>query len=55
MRDDITKHLANMLGAIEELLAVYNQMSESKRLEMDTRLEEKIKNLQNIIKWSKNG
>jgi hypothetical protein len=55
MRDDITKHLANMLGAIEELLVVYNQMSAPKRLEMDTRLEEKIKNLQNIIEWSKNG
>lgn len=55
MRDDITKHLNNMLGAIEELLAVYKKMPESKRLEMDTRLEEKLNNLQNIIKWSKNG
>jgi len=42
MRDDITKHLTNMLGAIEELLAVYNIMPESKKLEMDTRLEEQL-------------
>ena len=55
MRDDITKHLTNMLGAIEELLAVYNQIPKSKKLKMDTRLEEKLNNLQNIIKWSKNG
>ena len=54
MRDEITKHLTNVLGAIEELLDRYSQLSDEKKIEMDTRLEEKIKNLQDIIKWSSN-
>jgi len=54
MRDDVIRHLSNMIGAIEELLAVYGNLTDEKKIEMDTRLEEKIKNLNNIIKWSSN-
>jgi hypothetical protein len=54
MRDDVVKHLSNMMGAIEELLAVYEGLGDGKKIEMDTRLEEKIKNLKNIIRWSSN-
>jgi hypothetical protein len=54
MRDDLVKHLTNVMSAIEELLMVYSQLTDQKKIEMDTRLEEKLKNLDNIIKWSKN-
>ncbi len=54
MRDDVVKHLTNVMSAIEELLVVYSQLTDEKKIEMDTRLEEKLKNLNNIIKWSKN-
>ena len=54
MREDILKHMSNLTNAIEELLAVYENMNEVKKIEMDIRLEEKIRNLQQIVKWSKN-
>jgi hypothetical protein len=54
MRDDVVKHLSNMMGAIEELLEVYGNLRDEKKIEMDVRLEEKLKNLNNIIKWSSN-
>jgi len=54
MRDDVVKHLTNVMSAIEELLMVYSQLTDQKKIEMDARLEEKLKNLDNIIKWSKN-
>ena len=46
--------MSNLTNAIEELLAVYENMNSEKKIEMDIRLEEKIKNLQDIVKWSKN-
>lgn len=54
MREDILKHMSNLTNAIEELLSTYEGMHEGKKIEMDIRLEEKIKNLQQIVKWSKN-
>lgn len=54
MREDILKHMSNLTNAIEELLDVYERMNEGKKIEMDIRLEEKIKSLQNVVKWSKN-
>lgn len=54
MREDILKHMSNLITSIEELLTVYENMNAGKKIEMDIRLEEKIKNLQNIVKWSKN-
>jgi hypothetical protein len=54
MREDILKHVSNLVNSVEELLDVYENMNEGKKIEMDIRIEEKIKNLQNIVKWSKN-
>jgi ElaB/YqjD/DUF883 family membrane-anchored ribosome-binding protein len=54
MREDILKHVSNLVNSVEELLSVYESMSQGKKIEMDIRLEEKIKNLQQIVKWSKN-
>ena len=54
MRDDLIKHLTNVMGAIEELLVLYGSLTDEKKIEMDTRLEEKIKNLRNVVEWSKN-
>ena len=54
MRNDVLKHLGNLTDAVEELLDVYGHLTQEKKIEMDTRLEEKLKNLDNIIKWSKN-
>jgi hypothetical protein len=46
--------MSNLTNAIEELLSVYEGMNEGKKIEMDIRLQEKIKNIQQIVKWSKN-
>jgi hypothetical protein len=54
MREDILKHMSNLTNAIEELLSVYENMNEVKKIEMDIRLQDKINNLQQIVKWSKN-
>jgi cell fate (sporulation/competence/biofilm development) regulator YmcA (YheA/YmcA/DUF963 family) len=54
MREDILKHMSNLTNAIEELLSVYDNMGQGKKIEMDIRLEEKIKNIQQIVKWSTN-
>jgi hypothetical protein len=54
MREDILKHMSNLTNAIEELLEVYESMTVGKKIEMDIRLEEKIKNIQQIVEWSKN-
>jgi hypothetical protein len=54
MREDILKHVSNLVNSVEELLDVYENMGQGKKIEMDIRLEEKIKNLQQIVKWSKN-
>jgi len=52
MREDILKHMSNLTNAIEELISTYEDISEEKKI--DTRLEEKIKNIQQIVKWSTN-
>lgn len=54
MREDILKHVSNLVNSVEELLDAYENMGQGKKIEMDIRLEEKIKNLQQIVKWSKN-
>ena len=54
MREDILRHMSNLTNAIEELLSVYENMNQGKKIEMDIRLEEKIKNIQQIVKWSTN-
>jgi hypothetical protein len=54
MREDILRHMSNLTNAIEELLSVYENMTQGKKIEMDIRLEEKIKNIQQIVKWSTN-
>lgn len=53
MRDDVLKHLTRLMGAIEELLVEYSKMTDERKIEMDTRIEEKIKNINNIVNWSK--
>ena len=52
MREDILKHMSNLTNAIEELISTYEDISEDKKI--DTRLEEKIKNIQQRVKWSTN-
>jgi archaellum component FlaC len=52
MREDILKHISNLTNAIEELISTYEDVSQKNKI--DTRLEEKIKNIQQIVKWSTN-
>jgi hypothetical protein len=52
MREDILKHMSNLTNAIEELISTYEDVSQKNKI--DTRLEEKIKNIQQIVKWSTN-
>ena len=54
MREDILKHMSNLSNSIEELLATYDRLSDTKKQEMDIRLVRAIQNLRNIVQWSKN-
>ena len=54
MREDILRHMSNVITAVEELIDTYSKIGDNKKIEIDVRLEEKIKNLHDVVKWSKN-
>jgi hypothetical protein len=54
MREDILKHMSNLVNAIEDLVTEYERLNERNSGYLPDSLEQKILTLQDVVKWSKN-
>jgi hypothetical protein len=54
MREDILKHMSNLVSAIEDLITEYERLNEKDSGYIPDSIEDKILTLQNVVKWSKN-